>query len=95
MEITYLQTELKSSRREWGESESGSPKKNILRLDISRIWEYTVYINNKESRNNMPIEIKVILLFGLCWFIHGSIDLYIKRRVIKIINEKEKRNETD
>ena len=36
----------------------------------------------------MPIEIKVLLLFGLCCLLYEGINLYIKRRVIKIINEK-------
>jgi hypothetical protein len=42
----------------------------------------------------MPIEIKVLLMFGLCCLLYEGINLYIKRRVIKIIkiiNEKEQR----
>jgi hypothetical protein len=34
----------------------------------------------------MPIEIKVLLLFGLCWFTYE----YIKQSIIKSIKENEK-----
>ena len=37
----------------------------------------------------MPIEIKVILLFGVLWVAHESIKLYIKRIVLEIINDKK------
>jgi len=40
----------------------------------------------------MPIEIKVILLFGVCWLIYESLKIYIKGKVIKIINDNEKSN---
>lgn len=33
----------------------------------------------------MPIEIKIILLFGLCWFTHE----YIKQSIIKLIKKNE------
>ena len=32
----------------------------------------------------MPIEIKIILLFGLCWFTYE----YIKQSIIKLIKKK-------
>ena len=34
----------------------------------------------------MPIEIKVILLFGLCWFVYE----YVKQSIIKLIKKNEK-----
>mgnify|MGYP003136246736 FL=1 len=33
----------------------------------------------------MPIEIKIILLFGLCWFTYE----YIKQSIIKLIKKNE------
>ena len=40
----------------------------------------------------MPIELKVILAAGLCFLVYVGINLYIKWRVIKIINDNEKSN---
>ena len=40
----------------------------------------------------MPIELKVILAAGLCFLVYEGINLYIKWRVIKIINDNEKSN---
>ena len=40
----------------------------------------------------MPTELKILLAFGLCCLVYEGINLYIKWRVIKIINDNEKSN---
>jgi len=52
---------------------------------------YIIY-NQLERKNNMPLELKVLLGFGLCCLVYEGINLYIKWRVIKIINDNEKSN---
>jgi len=52
---------------------------------------YIIY-NQLERINNMPLELKILLVFGLCYSIYEGINLYIKWRVIKIINDNEKSN---
>ena len=41
--------------------------------------------NSRQEWFLMPIEIKIILLFGLCWFTYE----YIKQSIIKLIKKNE------